>query len=216
MPRLTGFGCAETFSWGELVSGRLPEAVETWESLVVRWHGTGEEGRRYTRFPASITGPSEVRSFSIGANHPCGLERLGALFCKGLSTSGGWSTEYSAVIVAAMLHFIFKHLTRLYYYGHDVHVTSQVVINDVRKGVNKYARRRVRRMCSGSFIGHNFNVQEHWYFHRDGVHLSDEGCDLLMENFASAVRFALNLWNFILCMPFVLLRAIRSILKFKE
>ena len=43
-------------------------------------------------------------------------------------------------------------------------------------------------------IPHDIFVrEEHWYFHRDGVHLSDEGCDLLMENFASAVRFALDL-----------------------
>ena len=175
------------------MSGRLPEAVETWESLVVRWHGTGEEGRRYTRFPRQLQGQVRFGPSPSELIIHAGSNDLGRYFAKDYRQAVDEALNTARSLLPQCYISFSSSLPRLYYYGHDVHVTSQVVINDVRKGVNKYARRRVRRMCSGSFIGHNFNVQEHWYFHRDGVHLSDEGCDLLMENFASAVRFALNL-----------------------
>ena len=157
----------------------------------VAWHGRG--GASLRDFPRQLQAQLRFSpSPSVLIIH-AGSNDLGRYSAKDCRQAVDEALNTARSLLPQCYISFSSILPRLYYYGHGRHVTSQVAINNVRKGVNKYARRRVRRMHSGSFIGHNFNVQEHWYFHRDGVHLSDEGCDLLMENFASAVRFALNL-----------------------
>ena len=86
------------------------------------------------------------------------------------------------------IHISFSSiLPRLFYYGHSRSMQSQAALNRVRKTVNKYARRKIRRMHRASFIAHVFNVKQHHFYHRDGVHLSDEGSDILIGDFESAI-----------------------------
>ncbi|XP_038056044.1 uncharacterized protein LOC119728036 [Patiria miniata] len=80
-------------------------------------------------------------------------------------------------------------LPRLFYYGYE-RCTSQVKIENVRKSLNKYAKRRVLRIANASFISHSFATHEHRYFRRDGVHLSDAGSDILIGDFMLAVQSA--------------------------
>nr|XP_054760687.1 uncharacterized protein LOC129266955 [Lytechinus pictus] len=83
-------------------------------------------------------------------------------------------------------------LPRLYYYAQERTITSQATIDNIRKSVNKYAKRRIRRLHNSSFINHIFNCHEYWYYNRDGIHLSDEGNDILISDFKRASQFALT------------------------
>ena len=47
-------------------------------------------------------------------------------------------------------------------------------------------------MYWASYIEHNFNVQQHHFYQRDGIHLSDEGTDILIGDFEAAVNLATN------------------------
>lgn len=83
-------------------------------------------------------------------------------------------------------------LPRLFYYSYNRGTHSQSALNKVRKTINKHARRRIRRMYWASYIEHNFNVQQHHFYQRDGIHLSDEGTDILIGDFEAAVNLATN------------------------
>ena len=81
-------------------------------------------------------------------------------------------------------HICFSEIVpRLFYYGRADGPHSQSALNKCRKTVNKYARGKIRRMFRASFLKHDINTQDHELFHRDGVHLSESGNDLLINDF---------------------------------
>ena len=69
---------------------------------------------------------------------------------------------------------------------------SQSVLNNARKTVNKYVRRKIRCMHRATFINYAFNANQHHFNNRDGVHLSDEGSDILVGDFQAAVTLVTN------------------------
>ena len=81
-------------------------------------------------------------------------------------------------------------IPRLFYYGSKHDPSSQRALNGVRKSLNKYAKRRLARMMNTSVIEHEFDSANHSLFNRDGVHLSDTGADILINNFKEAAREA--------------------------
>ncbi|XP_063957453.1 uncharacterized protein LOC135154608 [Lytechinus pictus] len=67
-------------------------------------------------------------------------------------------------------------------YAQEHAITPQAAIDNVWKSVNKYT----------SSVTHKFNTQEHWFYHRDGIHLLDEGSDILFGDFKRTRKVALN------------------------
>ncbi|XP_041464259.1 uncharacterized protein LOC121415177 isoform X2 [Lytechinus variegatus] len=160
------------------------------EGYEVCWWGRGgttlrnypsdlQERLRYSPIPTSII-------IHVGSND---LGRYSAKECRQAVDNALNSTR----ALLPWCHICFSSiLPRLYYYAQGRNITSQAAIDNVRKSVNKYAKRRIRRMHNASFINHMFNCHEHWYFNRDGIHLSDEGSDILINDFKRACQFALT------------------------
>lgn len=86
-------------------------------------------------------------------------------------------------------------LPRLFYYGSRPGPTSQEAMDGVRKSLNKFAKRRISQMVNTSMIVHNIDTKEHSLFHRDGIHLSDVGSDMLIDKFESAAKDTGLLWT---------------------
>ena len=154
---------------------------------VVTWMGTG--GATLQDFPhelqcrAQYTSPPDMIIIHLGSND---LGKWPAKQCR-------QAIERAMALSKSILHT--AHLTwsailpRLFYYGYERY-TSQVAIDNIRKSLNKFAKRKVLKLLNASFVSHNFDTHEHKYFVRDGIHLSDTGSDILIEDFAWAVHCA--------------------------
>ena len=83
-------------------------------------------------------------------------------------------------------------LPRIVYHGkRPTGSTSQEALEGVRVSLNNYARRQANRMGNASVTIHDIDRSNHNMFIRDGVHLSDQGSDILIASFALAIRKAL-------------------------
>lgn len=79
-------------------------------------------------------------------------------------------------------------IPRLFYYGRGEGPHSQPALDKCRKNINRYAKSRIKRMFRASYLQHRFHSQDHELFHRDGVHLSDRGNELLIGDFEMTLR----------------------------
>ena len=78
-------------------------------------------------------------------------------------------------------------LPRIVYHGkRPTGSTSQEALEGVRVSLNNYARRQANRMGNASVIIHDIDRSNHNMFIRDGVHLSDQGSDILILAIANA------------------------------
>lgn len=154
----------------------------------VKWFGRG--GLTLHEFPRALQdllryNPAPtIMIIHVGSND---LGRYGAKQCRQALDDA--LTTARELLPGCHIYFS-SIIPRLFYYGYGRTVHSQSAIDKVRKSLNKYGRRKIRRMHNASFIMHNFIAQEHQYFNRDGIHLSDSGCDILIQSFATAARMA--------------------------
>ena len=86
-------------------------------------------------------------------------------------------------------------LPRLAYRG----ARDQVKVNIARKTLNRRVRAIMGR-CGGHIIRHaEFNASRTELFRKDGIHLSPDGNDLLVNNFTEGLRFFMlynNMFNY--------------------
>ena len=83
-------------------------------------------------------------------------------------------------------------LPRIFYYGKRASgSTSQEALEGVRLSLNRYARRQTKHVGNASVIQHDIDRANHNLLVRDGIHLSDQGSDILIGNFEDAVKEAI-------------------------
>ena len=156
----------------------------------IRWHGQGgarlEDVEKMVDNRLRFSAPPSIVILHLGTNN---IGQLDACSCRAaIKTALG--TLRARMPQARILWS--SILPRIVYHGkRPTGSTSQEALEGVRVSLNNYARRQTNGMGNASVIIHNIDRSNHNMFIRDGVHLSDQGSDILIASYALAIKKAL-------------------------
>ena len=155
----------------------------------IQWHGQGgariEDVERMVDNRLMFSAPPSLVVLHLGTNN---IGQMDACSCRAAIKTALGTLR---VRMPQALILWSSILPRIVYHGkRPTGSTSQEALEGVRVSLNNYARRQANRMGNASVIIHDIDRSNHNMFIRDGVHLSDQGSDILIASFALAIRKA--------------------------
>ncbi|XP_071481802.1 uncharacterized protein [Diadema antillarum] len=156
----------------------------------IQWHGQGgarlKDVERMVNNGLRYSAPPSIVVLHLGTNN---IGQMDACSCRAAIRTA--LSTLRARMPQALIMWS-SILPRLVYHGkRPTGHTNQDALEGVRISLNNYARRQTKRMGNASIIMHNIARSNHQMFIRDGVHLSDQGSDILIADLALAIKKAL-------------------------
>ena len=156
----------------------------------IQWHGQGgarhEDRGRMVDNRLMRSAPPLIVVLHLGTNN---IGQIDACSCRAAIKT---ALDTLRARMPQALIIWSSILPRIGYRGNrPTGCNNQDALEGVRVSLNNYARRQTNRMGNASIIIHDIDRADHNMFIRDGVHLSDQGSDILIAGFALAIKKAL-------------------------